>query len=153
MAARRFAGWWIALFGMWLLLAGEGTRLSAIWGAAAALVAAVAATVVAGRAGAAGHVRLRWLAELPRAAVAVVVDLAVVTAALAGSMACGQRERGVFVRDRSRAGGDREAAGRRAWVELVATWSANSYVIDVSPATGRRLLHDLVPRRSSESPS
>jgi hypothetical protein len=38
-------------------------------------------------------------------------------------------------------------------VELVATWSPNCYVIDISPESGRRLLHDLRPHRASEQPS
>ena len=42
---------------------------------------------------------------------------------------------------------------RRAWLALLAGYSPNAYLVDVYPDTGTALLHDLVPRRSSEEPA
>ena len=43
--------------------------------------------------------------------------------------------------------------GPRAWTALAASFSPNAYVVDIEPETESVLLHDLVPRRSSESPA
>lgn len=153
MTARRLLGWWAALFGLWLLLVGQWTQLVAVWGGGLALLATAAGATVAAQGRFRATFRLRWLGELRSAVLAAVVDSGVVAAALADCIVTRRHHRGEFVRDESAAGDDEEAVARRAWVELVATWSPNSYVIDISPENGGRLLHDLVPRRSSESPS
>lgn len=146
-------GWWPALFALWLLFAGQWSWLVGVWGAGLALFAALAAEVVAGQGLLRARFRLGWLRELGPSAVAVVVDFLILTRALAVAIATGRRRVGVFREDRSAAGPGALQAGRRAWVGLLATWSPNSYVVDIDPATGRRMLHDLVAHRSSEQPT
>lgn len=145
--------WWPPLFALWLLFAGEWTWPVGVWGAGLSLIAAVAGNVVA-RQGLPGmRARWGWWRECPAAAAAVAADFGIVTWELAGAVTGRRREAGTFRRDLSAAGPGPLAAGRRAWVELAASWSPNCYVIDISPETGRRLIHDLRPHRSSELPS
>lgn len=148
----RAAVWWPVMFALWLLLAGEWSRPVVIWGVTLSSTAAAAARVVARQGMLTARARWRWVPEVASAATAVVVDFAVLTRALAGAMLHRQRRLGVWRVDDSAAGASRLAAGRRAWVTLVATWSPNCYVVDIDPDTGRRLMHDLRPRRSSELP-
>lgn len=145
--------WWPVLFALWLLFVGEWTRLVAIWGAGLTLAGTVGAAAVVRRGLLDVRGRWGWLRELGSAAVAVVVDFGILTAELARAIAGRRRRVGVFLVDRSAAGSDRLAAGRRAWITLVATWSPNCYVLDVDAETGRRLIHDLRPHRSSELPA
>lgn len=150
---RRLA-WWPALMALWLLFVGQWTWQVAVWGAGLAGLATLGAVVVArhGLLGARG--RWSWSRELLSAGWAVLVDFAIVTAVLAKAVAGRRRGRcGVFRRDVSAAGDGPRDAGRRAWVELVATWSPNCYVIDVSPETGSRLIHDMRRHRASEMPA
>lgn len=148
----RLLRWWPALFALWLLFVGEWTWLVAIWGAGLSLVAAASAVAV----GRHGLLDLRgrwaWAPELASAGLAVVVDFGILTRELATAIVRRRREVGVFLHDSSTAGTGRLASGRRAWVTLVATWSPNCYVVDIDRKSGRRLIHDLRPHRSSETP-
>ncbi|NKZ03116.1 hypothetical protein [Actinomadura latina] len=149
----RVLRWWPPLFALWMLFVGEWSWLIGVWGAVMALIGAVSAGLVvsAGLLDARG--RWRWCRELGPAAVAAIVDFAIVVHVLATSIAAGRREAGVFLEDASEAGRGSLPAGRRAWVEMVAGWPPNCYVLDISPDTGRRLIHDLRPHRASERPS
>lgn len=149
----RLLRWWPPLFALWMLFVGDWSWLIAVWGAAMAMVAAVSAELV----GAEGLLDVRgrwsWCRELGPATLAVLVDFWIIVRVLATSIAAGRREAGTFLEDASASGQGPEPAGRRAWVELVATWSPNCYVLDISPDSGRRLIHDLRPHRPSELPS
>lgn len=149
----RVLGWWPPLFALWMLFAGEWSWQVGVWGAGLSLIAAVSGNIVArhGLPGTRG--RWGWWREGVSAAGAVVADFGIVTGVLAGAIAGRRREAGTFRQDVSAAGTGPLAAGRRAWVELAATWSPNCYVVDISPESGRRLVHDLRPHRSSEEPS
>ena len=149
----RVLRWWPPLFALWLLFAGEWSWQVGVWGAGLSLIAAVAGNVVARRGLPGTRGRWGWWREGGSAAGAVAVDFGIVTRVLADAITARRREAGTFRRDLSAAGQGPLAAGRRAWVELAATWSPNSYVVDISPESGRRLIHDLRPHRSSELPS
>ena len=83
----------------------------------------------------------------------IVIDFGIVTAALVRRL-LGRTSAGVFVvRAAPSAGSGARAAGDRAWRAVLATYSPNAYVIDIDPADGTTLFHDLVPRRSSETPA
>lgn len=147
--------WGPVLFALWLLFAGEASWLVAIWGIGGGLMAMVGVEAVVRR----GllHVRgqWRWIRELGPAAIAVPVDFLVITAALFASLRRRRRDQfavGGFRRDESAEGDEPIDVGRRAWVTTVATWSPNCYVIDIASDSGRRLIHDLHPRRASELP-
>lgn len=143
----------MSLFALWLLFVGQWSWLIGAWGAGLALIAAFGGEVVAGQGLLSVRWRPGWVRELGPAALGVVVDFLIVTRALAVAVAGGRRRLGVFREDRSATGSGELPTGRRAWVELVATWSPNCYVLDIDPETGRRLVHDLVPRTSSEQPA
>lgn len=152
-ALLRVLACWSPLFALWMLFTGEWTWQIAAWGAGLSLAAAVTGDAVArlGLPGVQG--RWGWCRELGPAAAAVPVDFGIITRVLVRAVISRTRKAGRFLSDDSTAGGGNLAAGRRAWVELVATLSPNCYVVDVSPDSGRRLIHDLLPRRSSERPS
>jgi hypothetical protein len=143
-----FAGWWAVLFWLWLAFAGEWNRIE--WGAAAiaATAAATVAAVVGRQRTLRFRFRARWLREGLNVPWQILVDCAVVLAALV------RRPRGVFhARPTGPKGASAEAAGRSAFVTLAATFSPNAYVVDADRDSGTVLLHDLVPRRDSERPA
>lgn len=149
----RLLGWWPPLFALWVLFAGEWSWQIAVWGVGSSLIAAAAALSVARRGLPGTRGQWAWWREGASAAAAVVVDFGIITRVLAGAIARRRRDAGTFRWDLSAAGQGQLAKGRRAWVELAATWSPNCYVVDISPESGRRLIHDLRPQRSSELPS
>ena len=52
------------------------------------------------------------------------------------------------------AGGDDPAGfALRGWIALLATYSPNAYVVEIERERSLVLLHDLLPRRSSEEPA
>jgi hypothetical protein len=150
----RWVAWWAVLFGLWLLFVGEWTWLVAVWGAGLSFLATVSAGVVAAQGLLDARGRWSWARELGPSATAVVVDFVILTRALVAAVVTGRREVGLFVEDGSSGAGDGPlAAGRRAWIAVVATWSPNCYVVDIDPGSGRRILHDLQPHRASELPA
>lgn len=150
---RRVLRWWPPLFALWMLFVGDWSWQIGVWGAAMALVAAVSADLVAAVGLLDARGRWGWARELGSAAVALIVDFGLLVQVLVTSIAARRHEVGVFLEDTSTSGTGPLPAGRRAWVELVAGWSPNCYVIDISPDSGRRMIHDLRPRRQSELPS
>lgn len=149
----RLLGWWPPLFALWMLFVGEWSWQIAVWGAGLSLIAAASGDIVARLGLPCTRGRWGWWREGVSAAGAVVVDFGIITRVLVGAIVRRRRDAGTFRRDLSAAGQGPLAAGRRAWVELAATWSPNCYVVDISPESGRRLIHDLRPQRSSELPS
>ena len=133
--------WWIALFWLWMLLVGEWNRIEWV---------AVVVIAVTG-------LELRVPLDVLRAAwttpFLIFVDFGLLTYALLRSLATGRVVRGTFRANRFPArGDDPEAVGRRALVTLLATYSPNAYVVDVSRTHNTVLVHDLVPFRQSEKP-
>jgi hypothetical protein len=146
--------WWLALFWLWLLLAGEWNRQEWV---AAAIAATFAATLAEfARARTEFAARLPWgaLSDVPRILIMIVVDFGIVAWALLASVARLRVVRGKFV-SRALERGARSAAGvgPRAWTAVSASYSPNAYVIDIDAEERTVLLHDLVPNRSSESPA
>lgn len=149
-----WVSWWLALFWLWMLLAGEWNRQE--WVAAAG-AAAIAATL-----GELARVRTGFAARLPSGAAAdvlqalgmVVVDFGILVWALVTSVAHRRVVRGEFVsRELERGSRAARGVGPRAWTALAASYSPNAYVIDIEPETDTVLLHDLLPRRKSERPA
>jgi hypothetical protein len=148
-----WVAWWLVLFWLWLLLAGEWNRVELV---AAALAAAAAATL-GEAARTLVHGGARVSAPEPVAAaripLALVVDFAILVRALALSVVRRQVVRGSFRTREIDAGGDDPAGrGRRAWLEYAATVSPNAYVVGIDRERGLALVHDLIPRRASEEP-
>jgi hypothetical protein len=84
-----------------------------------------------------------------------VVDFGILMLALARSLAARRVVRGRYVECEVDAGPKTTSEGtaRRAWLAFLTGYSANAYLVDVDADTGVALLHDLVPRRSSEEPA
>ena len=123
---------WIALWWAWVLLAGEWNRDEWI---AASIAATIAATIgEAARSRAGVELTVPRLGVLWKVPYAVVSDFAVLMWALP------RRRQGSFH--------ERPAAG--AWPAFVANLSPNAYVVDMDD--DHVVLHELVPRRTSEEP-
>lgn len=149
------AAWLVALAGIFMLFTGEWTASDWAGAGACALVAA-AATAPMVRMGL-FDLRFRpgWVKLVPGALLQTVVDFGLITAFLFRAVAGGRREGGSFVARRDFPVGrlDGEGTAWRGFVEMVATLSPNSYVVDIDPDSGHRLSHDLVPNRRSERPA
>jgi hypothetical protein len=134
-------GWleaWLALFWLWLLLAGDWNRIEIIAAACGATVAATIAEVARTRADVAPRIPPRWVARAWTVPHQIVVDFGIVTWALARSLVRRSVVRGEY---RAHAFPAREGTGVRAWAAWAAQFSPNAY-----------LVHDLVPHRPSEEP-
>lgn len=145
-------GWWIALFWLWLLLAGDWNAVELVAAAAAATVAASIAELARARLGFEAALPRRALADLPQLIAMVVVDFGIVMWALFVSVARWEVVRGSFDSRTLSRREDANGVGPRAWVALAASYSPNAYVVDVG-ADATVLVHDLVPYRRSEEPA
>lgn len=147
--------WVVLLSGAFMLFTGQWTAVNWIGAGAAGLIAGLLTVPLT----ATGLFRLRfrasWVRQVVGPVLQVFADFAIVVGALVGCLLTGRRERGAFVarRDFPTGGRDPEGTAWRAVVALLATWSPNSYVVDIDAGSGTRLSHDLVPRRSSERPA
>ena len=149
-----WVGWWLLLFWLWLLLAGEWDATEWVAAAGAAAVGATLGEIARTRTGFAARLPLRALVDVPQVLGMVVVDFGIVVWALLAS--CARREvvRGAFRAHELETGGDDpRGMGLRAWTEIAATYSPNAYVVEIEPERGLVLLHDLVPNPPSESPA
>jgi hypothetical protein len=138
--------WWVALFWLWELYAGEMNRQTLI---AAAIVASIGAAVAERlRRLRLLHFRvpMEWVRRSATVPLQIFLDFAIITGALF------RPRRGEFVR-KPFAAGDREieARGARAWVTLALGFAPNAYVVDYGD--GEILLHDLVRNEASEKPA
>lgn len=154
---RHARAWLIAFvvlwFG-WILLAGEWNHYQWIAASGAAAVAATVGEIARTRSGVAARVPLAWLRRGYSAFLQVFVDFGIVLWVLARSALRRETVHGAFHSHESDMTGDGPAAvGVRAWRTLLADYSPNAYVVDVDRDTGLVLLHELVPRRSSEEPA
>jgi multisubunit Na+/H+ antiporter MnhE subunit len=141
---RAWIAFWLALFWLWMLLVGEWTHIDWIAGASAATVAATIAELARARVGAAVRVPLEWVAKAWTVPAMIVVDFGIVMWALA------RRRRGTV---RERPSPATRSAGIRAWANLAANYSPNSFVIDLDPESRTVLVHDLLPFKKSEEPT
>lgn len=146
--------WWLALFWLWILLAGEWNRQEWIAGAGAAAISATVAEVARSRTGFSARLPAGAPADVAQALWMVAVDFGIVVWALLASVARRRIVRGELVsRELEGGSGAARGVGPRAWTALAASYSPNAYVIDIEPESHTVLLHDLVPHRASERPS
>jgi hypothetical protein len=149
-----WVGWWLLLFWFWILLAGEWDATEWVAAAGAAAVGASLGELARVRTGVAARLPRRAFHDVPLVLVAVVVDFGILAWALVVSAARREVVHGAFRSHELETGGDDPAGvGLRAWTEVAATYSPNAYVVEIEAERGLVLLHDLVPRRSSESPA
>jgi multisubunit Na+/H+ antiporter MnhE subunit len=153
--ARAWVLWWLGCFGFWLILVADWSGVNAVAGAC---IAAVAATISErARAAARFEAPASWstLRNAAHVPLAILVDFVVLSLALARSVVRREVVRGEYVTRAVDPGTKTTPAGgaRRAWLALLSGYSPNAYLIDVDPDRRTALLHDLVPRRSSEKPA
>ncbi len=148
-----WAAWWLALFWLWLLLAGEWNRQEWVAAALAATLGASVGELARARTGFPSRVPLRAVADVTKIVVAVFVDFGIVAWALVASALRRRVVRGSFRSRPLTRPRDARGSGPRAWTALAASYSPNAYVIDVDREHRSVLLHDLVPHRSSEKPA
>jgi hypothetical protein len=147
-----YACWWVATFWLWLAYQGEWNRVEWIAAACAATLPAALATILARLGLLRFRVPLRALVDGATVPLQIVLDLWIVTRALARRLS-GRPSQGAFVvRHFASAGSGATAAGDRAARSALATIAPNAYVVDIDPGAHTALLHDLVPNRKSESP-
>jgi len=146
--------WWIALFWLWMLLAGDWNRIEWIAAACAATVGATLAELARGAAGVGYGLPLRQVRRSLTVPAFVVVDFGIVMWALARSLLRFEVVRGEFVTRELDAGGDDTAgAAHRAWTTIAACYSPNAYVVGIDADRNTVLLHDLIPYKRSEEPA
>ncbi len=149
-----WVGWWLLLFWLWLLLAGEWDRTEWIAAAGAAAIGATLGEVARVRTRFAPLLPLRAFRDVPQVLLMVVVDFGIVVWALLASLVRRDVVRGAFRSHELETGGAHaRGVGLRAWTEIAATYSPNAYVVEIEPERGLVLLHDLVPHPPSESPA
>jgi hypothetical protein len=141
---------WLALFWLWLLLAGDWNRIEIIAAGCAAAVAATLAEIARTRAGVRPRVPLVWIGRAWSVPHQIVVDFGIVTWALVRSIARRKVVRGEFRTHPFPAG---EGQGVRAWAVWAAQFSPNAYVVEIDTERELALVHDLVPNRASEKPA
>ncbi|HET6963908.1 MAG TPA: hypothetical protein VFH58_03990 [Acidimicrobiales bacterium] len=149
------AVWVFVLAGAFMLFTGQWTAVNWVGAGAVGLLAGLLTIPLTATGLFQVRFKLSWLKEAGAPLLQVFVDFAIVVGALVGCAATGRRERGAFVarRDFPTGGRDPEGTAWRGLVAMLATWSPNSYVVDIDEGSGHRLSHDLVPRRSSERPA
>ena len=139
---------WLALFWLWMLLAGDWSHTELVAAAAAATLAATIGEVARSRAAVRAGFPHAWIAKAWSVPAMVFVDFAILMWALVRSAFRREVVRGEFVRRPFRV----DDTGVRAWVGLAATYSPNAYVVGFDTDRETALVHDLVRNRSSESP-
>ena len=138
-----FLVFWVVLWWLWMLLAGEWNRTQWIAAAGGAAIAAFVGEAARSRVGRTPAPPLRILASVPAALGMVFVDFALVMWALA------IRKRGAFRTTASAIATDDRA---RPWATYVALVSPNAYVLDFDAEAGTVLTHHLVPNQASQDP-
>jgi hypothetical protein len=127
-----------------MLLVGEWNHIEWIAAASAATVAATVAEIARTRVGAGVRVPLDWVAKAWTVPAMILVDFGIVMWALF------RRRRGRLIERPSPATG---SSGIRAWANLTANYSPNSFIVDLDPESRTVLVHDLLPFRKSEEPT
>jgi hypothetical protein len=146
--------WWVGCFWLWMLHIGKWDRIDAVAGAVAAAVVATLAECARRAADVHPRVTPERFGRSVTMPLIVFADFAVLTYALAASLAHRRVVRGRYLaRDFPAGPKTPEGSARRAWTVLLATYSPNAYVVDIDPDEDVVLLHDLVPWRRSEEPA
>ncbi len=145
---------WVALWWLWLLLVGEWDRYEWIAAAVAATIGTALGVVALRLGGVRARIPLEWVRRARTVPVMVLVDFGILVWALVRSLRERRVVRGVYRANAFPARGtDPSSRGIRAWVELVANYTPNAILVDVSREQGTALVHDLIPNRASEKPA
>lgn len=140
------AGWWLAFFPLYLLLAGSVDGQEVVAGAVLSAVAALAAIVTRCAGSLYFQPRWRWLRHFRHLLGRLLSDCAIVAWALIRALRGREKIEGIFRTIPFDPGGDdAESAARRALVMAGACLTPNTYVVAVDAERKQLLLHQLVP--------
>lgn len=145
--------WWLALFGVWMLLVDSFARPEVIAGLGAATLTLPVALVISARVERRYHLRLRWLRELRQTPFDVLRDTLIVGRALYRQLIGREAMRGElrlvpFSVPGAGANSARDPAEANAWLALAVIGTSltpNTYVIGIDAERGVALVHQLVP--------
>jgi hypothetical protein len=140
--AAAFFVWFVVLWWLWQLLAGEWSHYEWLFAAGAALVAAALGELAVSRTSGRAALPFAVIKAAPAALGMVFVDFAIVMVALV------RRTEGVVRETRFEHPDDEP---HRVWAAIAGDWSPNAYVIDIGE--GRSITHHLVPKDASQSPA
>ena len=142
----RWAGWFVFLMVLWLLLTGTLDPQETAIGALVAAVAAVSAVVISVLGIIRWKIRPAWLLRLPALAWRIVADNWRVLSLLVRHLAGRAPVRGTFRALPFDPGGDDSlAATRRALITLAISISPNTYVVGIDNDDKVILCHQLLP--------
>lgn len=140
------AGWWLAFFPLYLMLAGSVDWQEMIAGVVLSAIAALAVTVTRRAASLHFQPRLGWLRHFRHLPGRLLTECFIVAAALARALLRREKVEGVFRTIPFDPGGENpESAARRALVIAGACLTPNSFVVAIDAERGQLLLHQLVP--------
>lgn len=146
--------WFAVLVLLFMLATGEGGEANWVGALATGAVGAGIAAALMAKGLLSFRLRGRWCRELPSVAGQIFVDFWILTRQLAVCVGRRSRAQGRFIaKDYDAGGHTAQDVTWRAFAAVVATWSPNSYVVDIDPDAQRSLVHDLVPNPDSESPA
>lgn len=146
--------WWIGLFWLWLLFAGDWNRIEVIAAACAATVAATIAEIARGGAGVRAVVPLQLLGSTIRALLQVFPDFALLVWALVLSARRREVVRGTTKRRAfHEVGEDPRSVGARVVALWAANLSPNAIAVDIDRERHESIVHDLIVNRASERPA
>jgi hypothetical protein len=144
-----WVAWWVALFWLWMLLAGDWNHIQWIAAASAAALAATIGEIARSRADVAPRIPLRWIARGWSVPHQIVIDFGIITMALWRSLFSRRVVRGKYRAHHFPAS---EGPGVRAFATWAGQFSPNAYVVEIDRERELVLVHDLVPNRASEEP-
>jgi multisubunit Na+/H+ antiporter MnhE subunit len=142
---RPWLAWWLALAGLYLLLADTVDLAELAAGAVAAALGATAATLVR-RGRPTARPRARWLAAAVRPLIGVVTDLAPLARVLLVRGILRRPGEGTLVEVAFRATSDEpDDVAHRALTQALGSLAPNTVVVDVDETRGVLVAHQLSP--------
>lgn len=145
---RAWAGWWIALAALYVLLADSVVAAELVVAGVAATIGATAAVLVRRERPFLLRPRPRWLAAAWRPLLALFGDLVPLTRALVGQGILRRPRTGRLVEVPLTArGDDPDDVAYRALTQVLGSLGPNTIVVDLDESRGVVLAHQLVPTR------
>jgi hypothetical protein len=148
-AVRSWSLWWLALFGLWIVMEGTNEAMELAAGAGAAAAAATLAEALRRQGLLAFSPEPRWLFRAWRLPYRLLYEFALVTGALVprlmGRPSCGRWSASPF-----QAGGtDARSAGNRAAALVLENVTPNTMAAEIDRDHRAALKHDLLPGRGN----
>ena len=144
-----FTGWWLALWGVYMLLVGNASPAELAFGLVAALISAIAAATVRKYGAVHFSFERNWIRPLARLPWKALTDCALVLATDC-RRPFKSHDSGRFIEVEFNPGDDSPVSvTRRALVAAAVSFAPNSFVVLLDPERRRLLVHQLIPVRQS----